>query len=67
VWFIFPRLPMTYMRQVSLSEIWAFGLEIFFYHLAFPGALDRAASAAITANGASLVVGYLWLHFVGHF
>ena len=67
VWFIFPRLPASYERQVVLSEAWAFGLEIVFYHLAFPGSLRRAALAAISANAASLVVGYAWLHFVGHF
>jgi hypothetical protein len=67
VWFIFPRLPLPYARQVFASEVWAFGLEIIFYHLAFPGSLRRAALAAITANAASLIAGYAWLHFVGHF
>ena len=67
VWFIFPRLPFSYRRQVVLSELWAFGLEIVFYGLAFPGMKRRAAAAAIIANAASLAFGYLWLHLFGHF
>lgn len=67
VWFIFPAFHWPYAKQVWISEIWAFGLEIVYYHLAFPGSFRRAASAAILANAASLTVGYVWLHFVGHF
>jgi hypothetical protein len=69
VWFIFPRLPLPYVRQVLLSEIWAFGLEIAYYALVFPGprALRRAATASIVANAASLAFGYAWQYFVGRF
>lgn len=67
VWFLFPRLPISYGRQVFLSEIWAFGLEIIYYHLTFPGSFRRASVTSICANAASLTLGYVWLHFVGHF
>jgi len=67
VWFLFPRLGLPYGQQVFYSELWAFGLEIVFYNLAFPGSLRRASLAAVSANAASLIFGYVWLHFVGHF
>jgi hypothetical protein len=67
VWFLFPLLALPYGRQVLVSEIWAFGLEIVYYHLVFPGSLRRAAVAAIVANAASLTIGYVWLHFFGRF
>lgn len=67
VWFLFPRLPLAYKWQVVLAELWAFGLEIVFYSIAFPGDKRRAASAAIIANAASLAFGYLWLYVFGSF
>jgi hypothetical protein len=67
VWFIFPKLPLRYAAQVTLSELWAFGLEIVFYAIAFPGRPRRAAVVAIAANAASLAVGYAYLFLGGHF
>jgi len=67
VWFVFTRLPWSYAGRSLGSEIWAFGLELVYYALVFPGAPTRAAVASITANAASLTAGYLWLRAFGHF
>lgn len=67
VWFIFPRLPVSYERAVFLSEVWAYGLEVLFYALAFAGGPRRAFLASITANTASFLFGLGWLKLFGHF
>lgn len=67
VWFMFTRLPFPYVQQVVLAEIWAFGLEILYYALVFPGDRARAVAASITANTASLAFGFAWLHWFGAF
>src|SRR5688572_16208971 len=67
VWFIFPKLPLPYARQVALAELWAFALEGLYFHVVFPGDPRRAWLTTVVANGASLVFGYAWLAVVGHF
>ena len=60
VWFIFPRLDLTYLRMIAAAETWAVVVEAVFYGFAFRGVEPwRAFVASLLANGASFGVGLL--------
>lgn len=58
VWFVFPGARLSYVTQVSLSEIWAVAAEVFVYIVIWPrlGA-RRAFWISLAANAASFLVG----------
>lgn len=57
VWFIFPRLGMTYWVTVVVSELWAFLSEAAFYGLVLRVPPRRAVIGALAANAASFGTG----------
>lgn len=58
VWFICPRLPLSYSTMVAVAEAWAVVIESIFYWIVLRG-IDplRAAGVSLLANGASFGVG----------
>jgi len=60
VWFVLPRIFVSYPRMVVAAESWAVASEAIFYALVFPNAgPSRAFGVSALANGASLGVGLL--------
>lgn len=60
VWFIFPRLELTYTEMVIAAETWAVAAEAVLYALVFRGVeLWRAAAISLIANGASYGIGLI--------
>lgn len=58
VWFVFPELGLGYGAAVTLSELWAVGLECLAYRLIFPRlSWRRAGLASLLANAASVALG----------
>ncbi len=58
VWFVFPKLLLPYLAQLTLAEFWAFGLEAIFYTMVFNIRPARAALVSFTANAVSATLGY---------
>lgn len=66
VWFIFPLLPMSYLKTTLASETWAVLSEASLYSLLLPVPLRRALACSLVANVASFGVGLL-LRMMGWF
>jgi hypothetical protein len=60
VWFVFPKLGMSYSTMVLAAELWAVASEAIFYWLVFSGVkLVPAAGVSLVANGSSFGIGLL--------
>ncbi len=60
VWFFFPLLPVGYAARVSISELWAFGAEAWFYATVITGlGASRALSTSFIANATSFGLGWI--------
>jgi len=65
VWFFYPQLPLPYLVRLTLSELWAFGAEAWFYAGFVAGlGVSRAILTSLVANavsfGLGLIVVTLW-------
>jgi hypothetical protein len=60
VWFFFPLMPAGYPIRVTVSELWAFGAEAWFY-AAFVSGLGapRALRMSLVANATSFGLGWI--------
>lgn len=68
VWFIFPRLGMSYSSMVLVAEAWAVVSELLIYRLVFRElSWLRAFGVAALANGASYGLGLLLRALASHF
>ena len=66
VWFIFPRLPLTYPEMILAAETWAVVIEGVFYAFVFRGVEPwRAAGISLLANGSSFGFGLLVRAYTG--
>ena len=59
VWFVFPRLGLTYWLMVAFAEAWAVLSETAFYALLAPTSVRRAVLVALAANTASFGIGLI--------
>jgi hypothetical protein len=58
VWFVFPGARLSYLTQVSLSEVWAVMAEVLVYIVIWPNlGWRRALLVSFAANAASFLVG----------
>jgi hypothetical protein len=60
VWFFFPLLPVAYSSRVTISEVWAFAVEAWFYStfLSTPRPA-RAVATSLLANATSFSLGWM--------
>lgn len=66
VWFIFPRLDLTYPQMIAAAETWAVVIEAVFYGFTFRGLEPwRAVGVSLLANGASFGTGLLVRAYTG--
>ena len=68
VWFVFPALPLPYATTLTLSELWAFGIEVVFYFSMVRRLSWRLAGlVSVVANVVSFLVGVLvfWVIWAG--
>jgi hypothetical protein len=60
VWFFFPLLPIRYVAIVTVSELWAFGAEAWFYATIVSGlGPSRALLTSFLANATSFGLGWV--------
>jgi hypothetical protein len=58
VWFVFPFLGLPPLLALALSELWAFGIEVWVYHVTLTTpSVGRCAATSLAANTAS-ALGY---------
>ena len=62
VWFVFPRLPLSYVPMVVCAELFAVGAEAALLHAL---RVPRALAWSLVANAASLGIGLLLRALVG--
>jgi hypothetical protein len=62
VWFVFPRLGLSWAGATTLAELWAFGVEAGAFALVFePGRWREAVLISLAANACSFGAGVaLW-------
>jgi|GEM_PF-362386 len=60
VWFVFPKLGLSYPTMVLAAELWAVASEAIFYSIVVANVrLSQAAGVSLVANGSSFGLGLL--------
>ncbi len=65
VWFVIPRLALSYNWYVIVAEAFAVVVEAFYFYSCRVVFLRRALVWAVVANGASVGIGFLLRYLIG--